>query len=184
MTWVDGYANLFSFLGFILSVVSIIVSCIIYNKVKAIRDDAQTPYRMGTKENLNNIHDSFKDVMRVIKDYDGNYTGEYDEETTYEERRSEMPLDITEQLSEFYRINKKTMIILLETTKKELDLWVDLDNNSREKYKKIVSSYEWLTYNFFQNKVDEEVVVRIWTDNYKKMLNKKFEIEEILDNML
>ena len=63
---------------------------------------------------------------------------------------------------------------------RELGAWSDLDKDVRLKFEEIINDFRWLVNNFFEIDRDEEMQIRIWTANHDKLLNKKYNIEQIL----
>lgn len=161
---------LFTILGFIVGVIAIILTVLIYKKVNTIRDkqveNAQGPYKSNTGRNMNEIHGHFRDLVRITEDFDKN---------------SDIPFGLTSKIEFYYNSNNSKMDSLFEKSTRDLELWVDLDQNKRKDYRSILSDFEWLINKFFQTNDDQEMQTRIWTDNHHELLQKKFRLEGILD---
>jgi len=161
---------IFTILGFVVGVMAIILTVLIYRKVNSIKtkqvENAQGPYKSNTETNMNEIHGYFRDIIRITKEYD---------------KDLEISPSMNSQIESYYDANNSKMNSLLEKSKRDLELWIDLDKNKRKNYQLIIDDYDWLINEFFQTNGNEEMQTRIWTDNHHDLLQKKFRIEGILD---
>ena len=171
---------IFGGLGLIVSMFSIFISLAIYTRIETNRKSVQYPYKIITESNMKSIHEYFNDILRILKNYDGEYTDEYDESMSREERERLKPLEITENLASFFQIHAGEMNVLLENSKHDLGLWVDLKKERRLKYNKIIKHFNWLINNFYHDKNDDEIRIRIWTRNYDELMSIKHEIDQFL----
>jgi len=160
----------FTILGFVVGVVAIILTVLIYRKVESIRSrqvaNAQGPYKSNTETNMNEIHGYFRDIIRI--------TNEYDED-------SEISSNMNSQIESYYDTNTSKMKSLLDKSRRDLEWWIDLDQSKRKNYQSIIDDYDWLINKFFQTNGNEEMQTRIWTDNHRELLQKKFRIESLLN---
>lgn len=161
-------------LGVIFGAISIILTILIYNKVETIRKkqikNAQQPYESNTNNNMNDIQSYFQEIYRITKDYENDITkienGDYE--------------NMNSRITTYYESHVDKMKLLLEKSNRDLERWVDLDKNKREKYEKIITYFKWVINEFHQMRDDDEIQLRIWTKNHHEMLQKKLSIERIL----
>jgi len=163
---------LFSILGFVVGIIAIIITLKIYSKVKSIetkqRENAEAPYSTNTIKNMDDIHENFRDIVRFVK------------RVNFDQPETHTP--ITQKLDLYYTANSEKMTMLFQKSKGDLLMWVNLDKDLRIKYWQIVENFQWLIQDYFKTGVDEELQTRMWTENYQELLNKKHEIETILQS--
>ena len=136
------------------------------------KENAQGPYKINTNNNLNEIHNYFKDVIRLTKNIDP-------EKSDLDESIDDS--SITAELESYYQQNTKKMNKLLDKSTQDLLAWYDLDKDIRPKFQEIIDSLQWLINDFFQSDGDEEMQTRVWTDNHDELLKRKFKIEKIIN---
>jgi len=162
----------FSILGFVVGIIAIIIALKIHGKVTAIeikqKENAEAPYSTNTVKNMDDIHDNFRDIVRFVKRVD------------FDQPESHTP--ITQKLDSYYTTNLEKMTVLFQKSKNDLLMWVNLDKDIRTKYWKIIENFQWLIQDYFKTNINEEVQTRMWTENYQELLNKKHEIETILQS--
>ena len=161
-------------IGTTVGIISIILTGIIYRRVDTIRKkqikNAQQPYESNTSNNMNNIQEYFQEICRITKDYNDNVSKI--ESDNYENMNS--------RIATYYESNMSKMKLLLEKSDRDLERWIDLDQNKRIKYKNIIEHFEWMINEFYQMRDDEDIQLRIWTKNYHEMMQKKLLIDHIL----
>ena len=142
----------------------------VHNISKKQQENAQGPYKLNTSKNLNEIHKYFKEIIRITKN------AKLDDELEESKNNSE----INAELKSYYQAEKPKMQMLLDKSTPELKAWSDLDQSLRLKFEEVIINLQWLINDFFEVNQDEEMQIRIWTENHKELTSKKFDIEEIL----
>lgn len=138
---------------------------------KKQKENAQGPYKLNTSKNMNEIHMYFKKIIGITKN-----TNLEDDEL----KESKNYSDVNAELNSYYQAEKMKMQMLLDKGTQELKAWSDLDQTIRLKFEEIIKDFQWLLNDFFEITQDEEMQIRIWTENYKKLTSKKYNIELIL----
>ena len=165
-----------SIVGVFISIGAIVYAYFIKREVNIIskkqRENAQGPYKINTSKNTNEIHDYFKEIIRITKNVDVENM-ELEESIDYD--------NVTAELNSYYNANKTKMNLLLEKSIRDLGAWYDLDKDVRPKLEEIIENFRWLINEFFKINEDQEIQTRIWTDNHNELLGKKYDIELILN---
>jgi len=157
------------FIGFGAIVYAYYIKREVYNISNKQTENAQGPYKLNTSKNMDEIHRYVKEIIRITKNIDGD---ELEESVNHS--------NITAELNSYYQADEKKMKLLLEESVRELGAWSDLDQNVRLKLSDIINCFRWLVNDFFEINRDEEMQIRIWTENHEKLTTKKYTIERIL----
>ena len=164
-----------SIIGAIIGGVAVIIAILIYRKTRSIetqqRKNAEGLYVEKTIENLKKIQNYFDNVFRIVENHDL-------------ENENERDL-VTSELNLHYRKHHGEMIKLLRRSERDLELWISLEHSKRDKFDKVILNFDWFTSKFFPlNVTDDEMKTKIWTTEYKSVLEKKYETDDILKEEL
>ena len=175
MMWISDYADIFTFVGFIVSVGALIFSIVITRIVHKTKKITQEPHKLNTQKNMKKISDYYLQIMHQCEDYDGDV---YDESDNILERNYTINIDI----KTYYQTNKEDMDSLLIRSQTELDLWLDIDKTKRNKYQQVIDDYAWLVKEFYRHSANDDKTyeIRVWSDNYDDMIQKKIDVENII----
>lgn len=164
-----------SVIGAILGGFAIWITIRIYRKTRRIeeqqRKNAEGLYVTKTQEYLKKIQDHFDKIFKIIENVD--LIKEEDKKLA------------TEELNLYFWKNHGEMSKLYENSARSLELWVSLDQGVRDKFDKVISSFDWLITKFFPLQItDEDMRTKIWTTEHKTFLEKKYNVDQILDEEL
>lgn len=164
----------YGFLGLLVAIIGIIISVLIYKRTGKIQkkqlENEEGLYVVKTKESLKKIQNHFDEIFKIVEEY-GN------------DRIEDKQL-ATSGLNLYYQKNHSEMIKLLESSLRSLDLWKSLEQPKKEKFDRVIEDFEWLTNKFFPLTANDEMREKIWTNEYKTFLAKKYSVDDILKQEL
>lgn len=168
-------------IGIIIGSISIYITIRIYYNVSNIKkkqiENSQKPYESNTNHNMSMIHEHFKNIARITQECEGSINIADDDNDV----DVDLYVSMNSRLSTYYVSNMLKMKRLLEKSNRDLELWIDLDENKRMNYKKIIDNFDWMINEFYQTRDNnEEIQLRIWTKNHHELTQKRLLVDRIL----
>ena len=161
--------------GIVAGIVGIIISVLIYVRTGKIQkkqvENAEGSYSTNTEKNMKEIHEYFNSVIRITK-----------ESMSKEDTEQRLA---TDELNLYFHTNYGEMRKLLQRSIDDLKSWGNLDRNKRDQFDEIIKDFSWLLEKFFPpTELDDDMKTKIWTSEYLHLLEKKYNIEKILEDNL
>jgi hypothetical protein len=150
----------------------------IFRLDKNRRKREEVYYETQTKSYIHDILTHFVEIDEISRNdqIDDFETDEKIDEITKEE--------ILTKLNRYYKLNYSKMDMLLENVRESLGKWISLDSKKHEKYTAIIDDFGWLVNEYFKASIDEETQSRMWDTQHKKVTNKRYEIDGMIDILI
>lgn len=164
-----------SIIGALVSIGAIIYAWRIHTNLNEMKknqkENAQGPYKIDSSKSIYEIQEYFKDINRILIKYNSE---NYDEYLNDNE-------NLNHELISYYKFNKEKMNQTIDDLRRQLGLWIDLKKDIRLEFENIIKNARWLKDDFFKADIDQDIQIRIWTTNYLSLMDKKDQIDIIIN---